>query len=90
MSETLDILSQIVGWIYFLAWSSSFYGQVVTSYRLKSVEGLNLNYQVLNLSGFSFYSIYSSIGYFTVNESSGTVKLQDLLFSYHALMIVIV
>lgn len=89
MAEQSEI-SQIIGWIYFLSWSSSFYGQVYESYRVKSVEGLNLNFQLLNLTGFAFYSLYNSFGYFNKDQASGKVDIQDLVFSYHALFIVIV
>lgn len=34
-SGSLYTLSQIVGWIYFTAWSLSFYGQVYENYKLK-------------------------------------------------------
>lgn len=92
-SETLSVISDVVGWIYFVAWSVSFYGQLYTNWRLKSVEGYKLDFQVLNLTGFSFYSYIYVMGYFYPDDSTGnyglgTVQIQDLLFALHALVIV--
>ena len=33
--EALNILSDIVGWIYFIAWSVSFYPQIYENWRRK-------------------------------------------------------
>jgi len=57
------------------------------------VKGLKLDFVALNLVGFTFYSIYTSEGYFGNfgNEYGlGQVTIQDLLFAYHALAIVII
>jgi cystinosin len=56
-----------------------------------SVEGMNLDYLWMNLTGFSFYSIYCSYGYFHKDSASetGQVDLNDLIFAYHALGITI-
>ena len=53
-----------------------------------SVEGYSLKFQVLNFTGFLFYSIYSSMGYFGNDPSAGTVDLSDIAFGYHALLMV--
>jgi cystinosin len=60
----LDSAVEVTGWVYFVAWSASFYGQLVLNYRLKNVEGMNLDFLILNFTGFSFLSIYSTFGYF--------------------------
>ena len=59
MAETLEVLSIIVGWIYFFAWSFSFYPQTIENYRRKSVAGFSIEFAILNVSGFYFYSVYS-------------------------------
>lgn len=33
--SAIDVISNIIGWIYFTAWSLSFYGQLYENYRLK-------------------------------------------------------
>ena len=34
-TEVLDIISTVVGWIYFVAWTVSFYPQIVENFRRK-------------------------------------------------------
>lgn len=34
-SNVVSIVNQVIGWIYFVAWSISFYPQVVTNWRRK-------------------------------------------------------
>ena len=36
--EALNILSDVVGWIYFIAWSVSFYPQIYENWRRKRYE----------------------------------------------------
>ena len=47
--DSLYYLSHIFGWIYFAAWSISFYGQVIENYRRQSVSGLNFDFEIYNL-----------------------------------------
>lgn len=69
----LETLSSVVGWIYFFAWSISFYGQLITNYKMKSVEGCKLEFLVLNFTGFVFYSVYNTFGYFSNKIDVGEV-----------------
>jgi hypothetical protein len=39
----------------------------------------------MNLTGFTFYSLYNSYGYFVNSEQTGKVDLNDVFFAYHAL-----
>lgn len=50
MVETWDVVSEVIGWIYFLAWSLSFYPQIFINYQRKSYL-LPLN--LYSVSGFS-------------------------------------
>ena len=34
-NEALDVISTVVGWIYFVAWTVSFYPQIVENFRRK-------------------------------------------------------
>jgi hypothetical protein len=56
-----DVLSQLLGWSYFLCWTVSFYPQVdprvsrfnfrvILNFRRKSVVGLSVDFVVLNVS----------------------------------------
>jgi len=58
-SQGLNIFIQLVGWIYFLAWSISFYPQIILNFRRQSVVGLNFDFLALNLFGHSCYSIFN-------------------------------
>ena len=58
-SNIMNIFIQIVGWIYFLAWSISFYPQIMLNFRRRSVIGLNFDFLTLNIIGFSCYSVFN-------------------------------
>ncbi|KAJ3085434.1 hypothetical protein HK102_014171 [Quaeritorhiza haematococci] len=90
------VLSNIIGWTYFLAWSISFYPQVILNYRRKSVAGLSHDFLYLNLWGFLCYTIYNVAMYAspTIREeyqkTFGTeplVDLNDVGFGLHAVLI---
>ncbi|XP_037325171.1 cystinosin [Pungitius pungitius] len=99
-SNVLLVISEVIGWIYFLAWSVSFYPQVWENFRRKSVVGLNFDYLALNLTGFIAYSVFN-VGLFWVpyikeeflkNNLSGInpVSANDVFFSLHALLLCLV
>ena len=88
-NDALYYLSAIFGWIYFLAWSVSFYGQFIENFRRKSVSGLNFDFEIYNLVGFSGYTIYTVRGYLDNNLGTGTVQIQDIFFAAHALLLTI-
>ena len=89
-NDALFYLSVIFGWIYFVAWSISFYGQVIENHRRESVSGLNFDFEIYNLVGFTTYTIYNIRGYIDDNLGTGTVQIQDIIFSCHALLLTIV
>lgn len=88
-------LSSIIGWIYFLAWSLSFYPQIYTNYKRRSVTGLNFDFLALNLVGFALYSAYNLSMFFSSDIRTEymnrhprgfiPVLLNDVIFSVHAL-----
>lgn len=90
----LEILSDVVGWIYFLAWSVSFYPQIYLNWKRKCVEGLSFDFVGLNLTGFLAYSFFNLGMYFSrvVQEEyrelhpTGVipVELNDIVFGLHA------
>lgn len=93
-SQFIWSVMQLMGWLYFAAWSISFYPQVILNYKRKSVIGLNFDFIALNLIGFVMYSIYNISLLFsrTVQEkyydkysySRIPVEYNDLFFSVHA------
>ncbi|XP_026827831.1 cystinosin homolog isoform X5 [Ooceraea biroi] len=101
--EKSDILyhaSAVVGWIYFLAWSISFYPQIYVNYKRKSVVGLNFDYLSLNLVGFLMYALFNC-GLYWIPEIQNQyfdrypkglipVQVNDIFFSLHAVLATIV
>ncbi|XP_060735413.1 cystinosin [Tachysurus vachellii] len=99
-SNVLYVINQIIGWIYFLAWSISFYPQVYENWKRKSVVGLNFDFLSLNLTGFIAYSVFN-IGLFWVpyikeeflkDNPNGVnpVDANDVFFSLHAVVLTLV
>ena len=87
--DALYYLSAIFGWIYFVAWSISFYGQLIENFRRRSVSGLNFDFEIYNLVGFTGYTIYTVRGYIDDKLGTGTVQIQDIFFASHALLLTI-
>ncbi|GBG28292.1 Cystinosin [Hondaea fermentalgiana] len=90
-------LSWVIGWLYFVAWSVSFYPQLVLNYQRKSTEGLSYDFIWLNLLGFVAYSIFN-VAFFsssTVRESyrrahdgeENLVRANDVFFALHATVV---
>lgn len=99
-SNVLFIINQIIGWIYFLAWSVSFYPQAYENWKRRSVVGLSFDYLALNLTGFFAYSVFN-IGLFWVTymqeeflkkDPNGVIPVDanDVFFSLHALLLTLV
>jgi len=92
------LVSSILGYTYFLCWSISFYPQIITNYRRKSTQGLSGDFSLLNLFGFTCYSIYTSCFFWsdTVKNqykkrhgenSEITVQSNDVAFACHSLIL---
>lgn len=96
-SNTLSILIIVVGWIYFAAWSISFYPQAILNYQRKSVVGLNFDFLGYNITGFIAYATFN-IGLYWIEPvmdeyqdrhpySVNPVLLNDVAFSLHAVVL---
>lgn len=59
VSPIISYTSVFVGWLYFLAWSASFYPQIYDNFQRKSVVGLNFDYLSFNLVGFVMYGAFN-------------------------------
>lgn len=94
LPPAIERLSTIIGWVYFAAWSISFYPQVWLNFGRKSVVGMSLDFQVLNMVGFLCYAIYNSALYWnpTVRQEYAlehggampAVHANDVFFAIHA------
>ncbi|XP_004477033.1 cystinosin [Dasypus novemcinctus] len=99
-SNTVSIINQVIGWIYFVAWSVSFYPQVIKNWRRKSVVGLSFDFVALNLTGFVAYSVFNVgllwVPYikeqFFIQHPNGVIPVDsnDVFFSLHAVVLTLV
>lgn len=96
-SQALVIVSSVMGWIYFLAWTLSFYPQVIVNWRRKSVIGYSFDFVAFNFTGFAAYAVFNT-GLFWIPEIKAQyyalhpdgvapVELNDVFFSLHAFAI---
>ncbi|KAL1265474.1 hypothetical protein QQF64_003501 [Cirrhinus molitorella] len=99
-SNVLFIINQIIGWIYFVAWSVSFYPQAYENWKRRSVVGLSFDFLALNLTGFIAYSVFN-VGLFWVTyiqeeflkkDPNGVIPVDanDVFFSLHAVLLTLV
>lgn len=77
--------------VYFFLWSDlwELQDQKVFIF-LSSVEGMNFDFVAMNLTGFIFYSLYNSYGFFINSDQTGQVDLNDVIFGYHAMFATLV
>ena len=87
MSQALSILSDIVGWIYFAAWSISFYPQAWVNYNLKQTAGMSIDFAFINVYGYFLYAIYIFTGFIFPDIGTHKVAIQDLFYVGHAIML---
>jgi cystinosin len=91
-------VSAAIGYIYFLAWSVSFYPQIVSNYKRRSTVGLSPDFCVLNILGFACYAAYNASFFWssTIQEmyrqkyghdAEITVQSNDVAFALHALIL---
>lgn len=90
--------NSVLGWVYTLSWSTSFYYQPYLNYCRQSTTGSSFSYPSLNVLGFSAYvlsttALYASplirAQYAARNPVSlePTVTLNDVVFGAHALFL---
>lgn len=90
-------LSRLLGWLYFAAWTASFWPQALLMYRRKSVVGISLDFISLNAFGFVCYAIFNLA--FLISEKvqqqyrnthhgqENLVRWNDAFFAIHAVFI---
>ena len=95
-SDLVQYLIHLIGWIYFVLWSVSFYPQIILNFKRSSVQGLNMDFVILNVIGFALYSVFNIEMFFNSTIQSDylslhpdgvlPVQLNDVVFSVHALL----
>ncbi|KAJ1311327.1 hypothetical protein OPQ81_009822 [Rhizoctonia solani] len=99
-SSPREIISYSLGWVYFIAWTVSFYPQVFLNIRRKTVEGLSIDFVSLNVVGFASYAFYTTNFLFNGevreeyrqrhNGHDNSVQPNDFAFAVHALALTLV
>ena len=89
--EWLTVLCSVLGWIYFFAWSISFYPQTIVNFKRKCVIGMSFDYMgIYNFTGFLFYSAYSIatfVHYHGTANAHNPIAVNDIAFATHALLL---
>ncbi|MCJ1442746.1 MAG: hypothetical protein MMC23_003243 [Stictis urceolatum] len=91
-------VSRLCGWIYFTSWSLSFYPQPLLNYRRKSTQGALIDFPAINVLGFTFYFLSTTLlfaeptirsQYAARNPTSPepTVRANDVAFAAHAVLL---
>lgn len=99
-SSVLVIVNTVIGWLYFAAWSVSFYPQVYENFKRKSVVGLNFDFLLYNITGFIAYGLFN-VGMFWIPKVKdlyhadhprgiNPVQLNDVIFTLHAIVITLI
>ena len=96
----LKYAAQIVGWIYFVCWTVGYYPQIYLNFRRKSVVGLSFDMTCMEFLGSLEYFLYTIMLYCDaalqkyfhsfehqhLNDQDNTVKLTDVVFASHGLV----
>jgi cystinosin len=94
----LKALSRVCGWTYTFAWSASFYPQPLLNAKRRSVQGMGIDFPILNVFGFLCYSISTTALLYSPLIRSQyaarhpvslepTVRFNDLVFGLHAVVL---
>ncbi|KAG8384911.1 hypothetical protein BUALT_Bualt04G0167400 [Buddleja alternifolia] len=86
-SVELEVLYYVLGWISFCSWAVCFYPQLILNFRRKSVQGLNFDFVVLNLTKHTSYLIYNASLFFS--PTMIPVAANDVAFSAHAVLLTV-
>ena len=98
LPRAYSFLSNIIGYTYFLAWSISFYPQVISNFKRQSTRGLSVDFCALNVLGFACYTAYNVCFFFSPEverqykarngqDADITVQTNDVAFCIHALVL---
>ncbi|KAK7380829.1 hypothetical protein VNO78_33348 [Psophocarpus tetragonolobus] len=97
-SFPLEVIYQVLGWLAFLSWSVAGYPQIILNFHRKSVVGLSLDYEILNLTKHCSYLIYNASLFFSPDVQKQyfekydygqmiPVAANDVAFSTHSVIV---
>jgi len=95
------VLSWILGWIYFVAWTVSFFPQAILNVQRRTTQGLMPDFPLLNIFGFSGYTLSTALLLFSPEiraeyaarhpvSPEPTVRINDLTFGAIGLLMSVV
>lgn len=100
LSHNYRPVSSIIGWVYFFAWSLSFYPQILLNFYRKNTIGFNTDKLAYDFIGFGCFSIYcftfryvSSVREEYRDRHHGnnpTVQVNDVAFGFHAVFMTVI
>ncbi|PRT53992.1 Cystinosin [Wickerhamiella sorbophila] len=97
MSLPLDLISVLLGWAYVVCWGVSLYPPVLLHRRMKSVEGMSIDFAFLNFFGCLAYMLsvgmlrYSTtvrLEYQLRHKNPPLVRFNDVVYGVHSLVLV--
>ncbi|RMY77434.1 hypothetical protein D0863_01316 [Hortaea werneckii] len=99
--ELAKASSRLCGWLYFTAWSISFYPQPILNVQRKTTQGLTPDFPLLNIEGFACYSITQAVFLYSPVirrqyadrhpvSPEPTVRFNDLTFGVHGFLLSVV
>eukprot|EP01084_Bolivina_argentea_P128934 227817_1 len=93
-NHLLNVICDILGWLYFTVWAISLYPQVILNYRRKCVIGLSFDYKAIyNLTGNLFYTIYTIstfIHHKGTSDKDNPIEINDIACSVHAFILTVI
>ena len=96
LSKPYAYISAALGGLYFVAWSVSFWPQVLLNRQRKTTVGLSPDFAILNAFAFAAYSAYTVSLYASPqirhqykrhHDHAPEVRFADVLFCVHALLL---
>ncbi|KAK5136223.1 hypothetical protein LTR08_003830 [Meristemomyces frigidus] len=99
--EFIRSISRICGWLYFIAWSLSFYPQPILNVQRRKTQGLTPDFSLLNICGFTCYTLSTALFLYSPViraqyaarhpvSPEPTVRFNDLAFGVHACILCVV
>eukprot|EP01083_Nonionella_stella_P067959 180098_1 len=89
----LTVVCEVMGWVYFIAWSVSFYPQKITNFKRKAVIGMSFDYiGIYNFTGYVGYTIYTLATFVHeggLSNKNNPVRINDITFAVHALILTV-
>jgi cystinosin len=97
MAIYLESISRLIGWVYMICWSLSFYPQPILNFRRRSTSGTTIDFPAINVLGFVAYCASTAAFLYSPqirreyalrhHGLMPTVRLNDVAFAAHAVLL---